>query len=155
MVIVKKVSSKIAEGLCRKITTNLPEYFGLEEASESCTIGIHSRTNLAAKIDCDYVGLISVDFPYPNNVNIYWMGILPDFHRQGFGKQLAEAAFKLEKINRAKTITVETLSPSESDDNYLKTYKFYQSLRFTPLFNLKPNSYRWNIVYMLKTLSED
>ncbi len=52
----------------------------------------------------------------------------------------------------AKTISVETLSPEEADENYIKTYQFYKSLNFVPLFNLKPESYECNMVYMLKNL---
>jgi len=47
-------------------------------------------------------------------------------------------------------ITVETLAPSAADSNYLKTYKFYESCGFKPLFNLKPKGYEWNMVYMVK-----
>ncbi|WP_176695277.1 hypothetical protein [Legionella massiliensis] len=49
-------------------------------------------------------------------------------------------------------MTVETLAPEESDENYLKTYHFHESQGFKPLFNLKPAGYEWNMVYMLKTL---
>lgn len=61
-------------------------------------------------------------------------------------------AFKQAKNRGAKTISVETLSPEEADENYLKTYHFYKSLGFSPLFNLKPQGYEWNMVYMLKSL---
>lgn len=50
----------------------------------------------------------------------------------------------------AITITVEILSPSESEENYLKTYLFYQSVDFKPLFDLKPSGYEWNMVYIGK-----
>jgi hypothetical protein len=58
------------------------------------------------------------------------------------------------KTKGIKTISVETLSPLESDENYLKTYNFYESLGFFPLFNLKPVGYEWNMVYMIKILNE-
>ena len=40
----------------------------------------------------------------------------------------------------------------ENDQNYLKTYKFYENIGFMPLFNLKPKDYEWNMVYMIKLL---
>lgn len=152
MITIEIISPNLAEELCRKITASLPEYFGLPEVNEHYAIGVRSKINLAAKVGEEYVGLISIDFPYPENPNIYWMGILRKFHRAGIGKILLKEAFYEAQNRGAKTISVETLSPKEADENYLKTYNFYKSLGFSPLFNLKPEGYEWNMVYMFKTL---
>jgi GNAT superfamily N-acetyltransferase len=80
------------------------------------------------------------------------MGILRQHHRTGIGKILSYEAFKHANNRGAKTISVETLSPEEADENYLKTYRFYKTLGFAPLFNLKPEGYEWNMVYMLRSL---
>jgi GNAT superfamily N-acetyltransferase len=149
---VEKISSAISEDLCRKITASLPEYFGLPECNEQYAIGVRSRQNLAVKRESNYIGLISLDFPYPNNCSIYWMAVLRDFQSQGIGHKLLEAAYGLAKDKGASTMTVETVSPHESDENYLKTYKFYQANDFVPLFNLKPQGYEWNMVYMVRYL---
>ncbi|GAJ46882.1 ribosomal-protein-alanine acetyltransferase [Holospora elegans E1] len=154
MIKIKIITPDLAEGLCRKITADLPEYFGLPEVNEHYAVGVRSRLNLAACIGEEYVGLISIDFPYLENANIYWMGILRGYHRTGIGKLLSDEAFKQAKNKGAKTISVETLSPEETDENYLKTYHFYKSLGFAPLFNLKPQGYEWNMVYMLKSLDD-
>ena len=154
MITIEHISPELAEELCRKITANLPEYFGIAEANEHYAIGVRSHINLAAKVNSEYVGLISIDFPYPKNASIYWMAVLQNFHKKGIGRNLAETAFRYAKIKRAKTISVETLAPHESDENYLKTYQFYQQLGFSPLFNLKPSGYEWNMVYMVKTLGD-
>lgn len=154
MIKIETITPDLAEGLCRKITVDLPEYFGLPEVNEHYAVGVRSRLNLAACIGEEYVGLISIDFPYPENTNIYWMGILRDYHRTGIGQILSYEAFKHANNRGAKTISVETLSPEEADENYLKTYQFYKSLGFAPLFNLKPEGYEWNMVYMLKNLDD-
>lgn len=152
MIKIEKITGELAKSLCRTITKDLPEYFGLPEANEHYEIGVKTRVNFAAKDRNDYIGLISIDFPYPNNANIYWMAVRRDFHRQGIGKQLVEAACHFAKTQGATTITVETLSPSESEVNYLKTYLFYQSIGFNALFDVKPAGYEWNMVYMVKQL---
>jgi GNAT superfamily N-acetyltransferase len=154
MITIETVSADLAEELCRKIIADLPEYFGLPEVNEHYAIGVRSQVNLAAKVDKEYVGLVSICFPYPENANIYWMGILRKFHRAGIGHILSASAFHEAKNRGAKTISVETLSPQEADENYLKTYSFYKSLDFSPLFNLKPDGYAWNMVYMLKSLDQ-
>lgn len=149
---IESISAELAEDLCRKITADLPEYFGLSTVNEHYFIGVRSCQNLAFKVDGDYIGLISIDFPYPNNSNIYWMGILRQYQSQGLGKRLVEEASVVAREKGASTMTVETLAPSEADANYLKTYRFYQASGFVPLINLKPQGYEWNMVYMLKLL---
>lgn len=152
MIKIEKITGEFAHTLCRTITKDLPEYFGLPEANKHYAIGVKMRTNFAAKEEGNYIGLISIDFPYPNNANVYWVAVRRNFHRQGVGKQLIDAACHFAKMQGATTITVETLSPSESEENYLKTYRFYQSVGFNALFDLKPTGYEWNMVYMVKQL---
>lgn len=152
MIKLEQIPADIAENLCRLITSKLPEYFGLAEVNEHYAQGVRERMNIAAKLDGQYVGLISIEFPYSNSANIYWMAILAEYHNQGIGQKLIEAAYELVKNKQAKTITVETLSPKNADDNYLKTYNFYLKNGFKPLFDLKPKDYAWNMVYMVKNL---
>jgi NTP pyrophosphatase (non-canonical NTP hydrolase) len=80
------------------------------------------------------------------------MGVLRDYQNKGIGRKLVEEACQLSRKLNATTMTVETLSPDESDENYLKTYQFYQSSGFEPLINLKPEGYEWKMVYMVKQL---
>lgn len=155
MIIIETISPEFAEAVCRKITADLPEYFGLPEINEHYAKGVRSNMNFAAKIGDEYIGLISINFPYPENANIYWMGVLGKYHNTGIGKNLSNNAFDEARKRGAKTISVETLSPEESDENYLKTYNFYKSLGFAPLFNLKPEGYEWNMVYMIKSLNDN
>jgi GNAT superfamily N-acetyltransferase len=152
MLEIEQVGADVAEELCRKITNDLPEYFGLPQANEHYVQGMRSRVNLAVKLENKYVGLISIDFPYPNNSNIYWMAILKAFHGQGVGAKLIIAACNKAQEHGATSMTVETLAPNNSDANYLKTYKFYQANGFDPLFNLKPQGYEWDMVYMVRVL---
>ena len=153
MITIEQIAADCAENLCREITANLPQYFGLPASNEHYAIGVRSRRNLAAKIQGKYVGLLSLDFPYPQNSSIYWMAVLQDYHGQGVGQTLMKAGCSLAQKEGARTMTVETLSPSETDENYLKTYKFYAAFGFEPLFNLKPQDYVWNMVYMVKFLT--
>ena len=71
---------KDADELCRKITANLPEYFGIPEANEHYALGVVSRVNFAAHHKGELITLLSLDFPYPNNANVYWIGVMRSFH---------------------------------------------------------------------------
>ncbi|RYE06328.1 MAG: N-acetyltransferase [Rickettsiaceae bacterium] len=152
MIEIVSLCPDIAQQLCRDITQDLPQYFGLPQINEHYAIGISSCTNLVAKIATEYVGLIALNFPYPNNMNIYWLAIFRNFHSQGIGSKLIQSAYDIAKEKRATTMTVETLAASQADANYLKTYQFYQHNGFYPLFDLKPQNYEFDMVYMIKNI---
>lgn len=42
------IGSSVAEELCRQITADLPEYFGLPECNEHYAGGVRSRKNLVS-----------------------------------------------------------------------------------------------------------
>lgn len=149
-----QVTGDLAENLCRDITLDLPEYFGLPDCNEHYAKGVRENTNFAIQVANEYVGLLSLNFPYPKNANIYWMALFKKYHAQGYGKRLIQTAVEFSKQKGAKTMAVETLSPNASDQNYLKTYHFYEQAGFIPLFNLKPEGYVWEMVYMCKILTQ-
>ncbi len=149
---IEKISSDMAEKICREIMIDLPEYFGQPEINAKYAIGVKSRENFVAMVGKNYAGLISIDFPYPNNCSIYWLGVFSQYHSRGFGGKLVESAVKNAELKHASTMTVETLDPCESDENYLKTYEFYKAKGFKPLVNIKPGNYRWSMVYMARIL---
>ncbi len=148
MPIIIHPSDDDAEALCRAITIDLPEYFGLPECNEQYATGVRNKINFGVQLNNTFIGLLSLDFCYPKNANIYWMGILRKHQNKGYGRLLIEKAIEYAKKSHAKTMTVETLAPSEADENYLNTYRFYERAGFHPLFNLKPEQYAWNMVYM-------
>jgi len=81
------------------------------------------------------------------------MAVLQEYQNLKLGKRLIEAASIYAQQKKAKTLSVETLALTEADENYIKTYKFYEACGFKPLFNLKPQNYDWNMVYMVKDLN--
>ena len=53
---IENIIPTIAEELCRNITADLPEYFGLPEVNEHYAVGVRSRINLATKNKQDMLG---------------------------------------------------------------------------------------------------
>lgn len=146
------IETQEASKLHQTITEDLPEFFGLPEANQKYSQGIGQCHNLAISVGGEYVGMIVLNFPYPNNASIYWMGILKIAQGEGYGRLLIEEAEKIALQHGAKTLTVETLSPKVDNKLYLGTYQFYEACGFSPLFDLKPRGYKWDMVYMVKVL---
>lgn len=141
-----------AEKICREITADLPEWFGIPLANERYANGCLERTSIAIKESENYIGLLVLEFPFNNNANIFWMGVKKKYHGQKVGTQLLKAAIEYCKKEGAKSITVETLSPKHQDPHYLNTYLFYEKNGFVPLFELKPFGPELLMCYMHKNV---
>ena len=83
--LIEELDSDTAEKACRSITATLPEWFGIPEANERYALGVKDRTSFGILINGQYVGMIAIEMPFPNNANIYWMAIAKDYHRKGMG----------------------------------------------------------------------
>jgi hypothetical protein len=70
-----------------------------------------TRYSLAAKLVDQYIRLSTLEFPYPANANIYWVGILRNFYNQGIAKALMKAANTYAIFKSANSMTVETFRP--------------------------------------------
>lgn len=150
---IEIIPPSMAQEICQDITADLPEYFGLPEVNKHYVDGMLSRTSFGVKVDGQWVGLLTIEFPYPQTGQIYWMGIKRSFHGKGYGTHLIKRASFHAMTKGAHTLMVETLSPEVGDENYLKTYEFYHKRGFQPLFNCQPRNYDYPMVYMAKTLS--
>lgn len=149
---IKLLAPNLAEHVCRSITTTLPEWFGIPEANERYATGMLERISIAAIINDDYVGMITLEFSYPNNGNIYWMAVKKDYHGRKIGIALMRAAEDYCHKRGCTSLTVETLSPKQNDTNYLKTYQFYEKLGFNPLFEMHTYDPENLMIYMQKSI---
>lgn len=151
---VQIITPSMAEKICRELSAGLPEWFGIPEANERYAKGCAERTSFAAMLDNSYIGMITLEFPFKNNANIYWMAVNRKYHDQNIGVELLQAAERYCAENAYDSITVETLSPKQNDPNYLKTYRFYEKNGFKPLFELSPYGPELLMCYMIKSIKE-
>jgi GNAT superfamily N-acetyltransferase len=139
--------------ICTGIIDALPNWFGLPDANTSYIEGVGSK---AAFVVSDgsgtALGMLSLAHPYPTNADIYWLGVLPAFHRKGIGKLLLDAALAWARELGCETTTVETLSDTDPDPGYGRTRAFYKAMGFKPLFELRPHGDNNPLVYMMKQL---
>lgn len=149
---IQIVDSPCAEQICRDITADLPEYFGIPEANERYAKGVQDRVSFAAAHNGKYIGLLSLEFPFPNNANIYWMAVLREYQGGGAGTALIRHAEDYSRDRGCLSVTVETLSPKNADNNYLKTYSFYEKSGYKPLFELNTYGPDFLMVYLQKIL---
>lgn len=139
---------------CKLIIEQLPDWFGIPDANASYIEGVSKETAIVMRDPSGVVaGLLSLRFPFPNNADIYWLGVLPGLHRQGTGRALFERALKIAADKGCSTITVETLGPSRPDEGYARTRKFYEAMGFSPLFELTPYGTYNPLLYMVRQIT--
>ena len=79
------------------------------------------------------MGLLTLVRHSPYSAEVYVMGVLPDFHRQGIGQSLLQYAEAVLAIDGVEFLQVKTLGPSKPDAGYENTRAFYFRCGFRPL----------------------
>jgi chloramphenicol 3-O-phosphotransferase/ribosomal protein S18 acetylase RimI-like enzyme len=118
---------------CAPILRALPEWFGIEEATQQYIEAIESMPTLLAEIDGEPVGFLTLKPHSPFAAEIYVMGVQPEYHRHGAGKALLASAETHLRQQGVEYLQVKTLSSAHPDAGYAKTRAFYQKMGFRPL----------------------
>jgi len=79
------------------------------------------------------VGLLTLVKHSPYSAEVYVMGVLPEFHRQGVGQAMLQYAEGMLAIDGVQFLQVKTVGPSKPDAGYEKTRAFYFRCGFRPL----------------------
>jgi hypothetical protein len=64
-----------SEQACRDISADLPEWFGIPEANERYAHEVRERLTFGYVTNKTCIGILSLEFPFENTANIYWMGV--------------------------------------------------------------------------------
>jgi ribosomal protein S18 acetylase RimI-like enzyme len=134
MYLIKNISiSEEKEEIANHILRKLPEWFGIEESTAEYIKGVRNTEFLAAYDANLPIGFISVKANNAFTSEIYVIGILKEYHKQGIGKELLNKAEELLRANNYKFLMVKTLGASHPDIHYKRTREFYSKVGFYPL----------------------
>jgi GNAT superfamily N-acetyltransferase len=122
--------------LCRRILDALPSWFGVPESVEDYISASDRLPTAVSSVGDDDVGFLTWLVHTPFAAEIYVMGVLPNFHHRGIGRQLLNHVENLLAQDGVEFLQVKTLSPSKPDAGYEKTRAFYFSCGFRPLEEL-------------------
>lgn len=116
--------------ICNDLLRALPGWFGIESAIQKYCQEVESLPMFIAVDDAEPMGFLTLKFHGEHTAEIHVMAVHPDYHRQGLGQTLVEAAETLLYQNGYEFLTVKTLSPSRENKEYEATRSFYESLGF-------------------------
>jgi GNAT superfamily N-acetyltransferase len=115
--------------LCERVLRDLPDWFGIEEATAAYIRDVAKLPTFAVGDDA----LLSLKLHTPRAAEVYVMGVRRDRHRQGLGSALLHAAEDYLRARDVELLQVKTLGPSHPDEGYARTRAFYEARGFVPL----------------------
>ena len=118
--------------LCEHVLRDLPEWFGIEEAT---TAYIRDVAGLPT-FGFDGDAILSLKLHTPRAAEIYVMGVRRARHGQGIGTALLRAGEEYLSARGVEYLQVKTLGPSDPDAGYARTRAFYDARGFAPLEEL-------------------
>ncbi len=119
--------------ICRSILATLPTWFGVPESVEDYVAKADEHPTVLATVDRDDVGILTLVVHTPYAAEVYVMGVRPEHHRHGVGRQMLAVAETWLRERDIEYLQVKTLSPRHPDPGYVKTRAFYFAVGFRPL----------------------
>jgi GNAT superfamily N-acetyltransferase len=129
MTVVEVVDPHERSRLCESILRELPEWFGIEEATAAYIRDVAELPTFAVEGD----GFLSLKLHTPAAAEVYVMGVRPHRHRSGLGTALVASAEEYLRARGVEFLQVKTLGPSWPDEGYERTRRFYEACGFVPL----------------------
>jgi GNAT superfamily N-acetyltransferase len=115
--------------LCEAVLRELPDWFGIEEATAAYIRDVAELPTFAAAD----AGFLSLKLHTPRAAEVYVMGVRPGDHRRGLGTALLAAAEDYLRERGFEYLQVKTLGPSWPDEGYERTRLFYEASGFVAL----------------------
>ena len=125
------------EAVCRRILADLPDWFGIPEATENYIKAAGRMPMLGWRDGDEIAGFVSLDRTSDATVDIHVIGVLASHHRKGVGCALVDAAANWARAQGASLLAVKTLGASYPDPFYERTRLFYEAMGFLPVEEFK------------------
>ncbi len=116
--------------ITEKILRALPDWFGIEEATLEYIQNSTKFPMVVAYENNIPVGFLSIKKHSPFTSEIYVMGVAPDYHRKGVGKNILSECERILAQNKTEFLQVKTLDESRENEEYRRTRLFYKTMGF-------------------------
>jgi ribosomal protein S18 acetylase RimI-like enzyme len=128
---VERPDEKMA--ITKEIMHSLPIWFSPPEDIEKKAITHRAYPFFAAYDVGVPIGFIALKIHNASTADIYNLGVLASYHRQGVGRRLLETTEQYCRDSGCLYLTVKTLDSSAENEPYERTRAFYQKMGFIPL----------------------
>lgn len=107
-----------------EIAESLPDWFDEDARRRAIPVDLQHQNGFVALTEGIIVGFITL-FICEGRLNIGWLGVRPDYHRDGIGSQLLVCAEEFGKQNGLGEIVTYTLGDGVDYEPYELTRNFY------------------------------
>jgi len=132
-----KIEEVVSQGrrsqICDIVLRALPDWFGIDESIVDYVSDVRNMPFAVAIVDDNVVGFVALMEHNSSTAEIHIMGILPEYHRHGIGRQLVGWCEQFVVATEREFLTVKTLDKSRPNESYAKTRLFYTAMGFKPL----------------------
>lgn len=119
--------------LCREIMSDLPEWFEAAEGIVACSEAVKTMPMFAASVNGQMLAFVALKSHPPVSIEIFVIATRKEFHGQGMGRALLQAAEAYALCKQCRLLTVKTLASRDRDEPHLdKTRAFYRRNGFLP-----------------------
>jgi GNAT superfamily N-acetyltransferase len=118
--------------VCEKVLRDLPEWFGIEEATAAYVRDVAQLPTFAVGDEA----FLSLKQHTPHAAEVYVMGVREQSQGRGLGSALLAAAEEYLRRLGVEFLQVKTLGPSRPDEHYERTRRFYEARGFVALEEL-------------------
>jgi len=139
--------------LCGSLISDLPEWFGQEAANRKYVAQIADLQTFGAFSGKICLGLIALRPHFRDTLEIWWMGVRPEYHRQGIGRSLMDQATAYGREMHHRELILMTVSELSDDAGYARTRAFYRCMGFRPLLRFNENDSVSPMMWMIKPLA--
>ncbi|MBI1777515.1 MAG: GNAT family N-acetyltransferase [Proteobacteria bacterium] len=129
---VREITSDKAS-VCREILSGLPEWFGWPGAVDGYVRSVPQLPMLGCQVAGGTVGFLSLKTHATYSLEVYVLGVKPEWHRKGVGRTLIGMAERRARDNGLGFLSVKTVADLDPSPDYARTRKFYAAMGFLPL----------------------
>jgi ribosomal protein S18 acetylase RimI-like enzyme len=119
--------------ICRDILATIGDWFGMPASNAEYEHLAESGPAVIAFDSDAPVGLMLLKRHFDSALEIYFLGVDINRHRQGVGRTLLAYAEAVARDERCRFVTLKTLGPSEPYEPYERTRRFYEALGYAAL----------------------
>ena len=123
--------------ICRSILATIGDWFGMPESNAAYEALAESGPAIVAADETGApVGLMLLRRHFATTLEVYFLGVRRDRHRQGAGRALMTYAEEIARAEGRRFVQVKTQGPSANYEPYERTRRFYEALGYAALEEL-------------------
>jgi GNAT superfamily N-acetyltransferase len=122
--------------ICRSILATIGDWFGMPASNAEYESLAETGPAVLALEDGAPVGLMLLKRHFGTALEVYFLGVARDRHRQGVGRALMAHAETVASAEHRRFVTVKTQGPSANYEPYERTRRFYEAVGYAALEEL-------------------